>query len=169
MGHTINPQYQKSTLSAYTDTEFTSNQEAIPFNNIDILTGCSIQTTPGNTVITLVNPGIYEICLEAQLASGATNTSKEASNPDEGNQPPSNFVTSTGAVGIQLYSNDTAIPGAESSTQPATSEYGAVSITKLIRVKPSCPMIDNNIELTFVTTTDDTLVQNVNLTIIKIC
>jgi hypothetical protein len=148
MGHTINPQYQKSTLSAYTDTELTSNQEAIPFNTIDILTGCSIKTTAGSTEITLANPGIYEVIFNAQAASGAT---------------------SPVPVGVQLYNNGVAVTGAESVAQPADSGYLALAITKLIKVKPSCPMVNNNAVLTFVTTADDTLIDNANVTVIKIC
>lgn len=148
MGYTINPQYQKSTLSAYTDTELTSNQEAIPFNTIDILTGCSIEATAGGTEITLAKPGVYEVIFDTQVASGAT---------------------SPVPVGVQLYNNGVAVAGAESVAQPSDSGYLALAITKLIKVKPSCPMVNNSAVLTFVTTTDDTLIDNANVTVIKIC
>ncbi len=102
----------------------------ISFDTNRVATSCTAQHTAGSPSIILNRPGYYFVGFSATaVASEATET-----NP----------------ITVQLYNEDVAIDGAVASGLSATNtEMINLSFSTIVRILPSCCMIDNTGILTF--------------------
>ena len=141
--------YQKSILDTYTTANTAVAVDGLlPLEQNNILTGCSITHVAGSTTVSLVKPGQYLVAFNADGTTSGT----------------------AGNISVQLYNNGVAVPGAISTAEMDTTiDTGNVSFTKVISVKPSCCVIDNTANLTFVNTGVATLYTNINVNVIKLC
>lgn len=140
-------QYQKSLLSAYSNTQTIGADNAIPFNEINLLNGCSINFSAGTSTINLVKPGIYLITVDATVSD----------------------VDVAGVVTIQINRNGVQIPGAIVSDTAAIDTNYSMSITTLVKVLPSCCAIDNQTNITVVNSGIEATYSNTNISIVKLC
>jgi hypothetical protein len=120
-----NRQYQKSLLSASSGSQTILTNATIPFNTINLLDGYSIQSTGGST-ISLVKPGVYLVSVDANVAESGT----------------------AGIISMQIQKNGVNINGAKASVDSsATGDAENIHVTTLVKVLPSCCMVDNNVKL----------------------
>lgn len=149
MGYTTNKQYQKSVLNAYTNTSQTlvANQ-AIAFNNINVLNGCSIDFTAGTTSVELQKPGVYLVTVDSSVAESGT----------------------AGVITMQLQNNGVNVNGAVSNIDStAAGDINGMSFSTVIKVLPSCCAVNNTVTLTVLNTGVGAVYSNANITIIKLC
>ena len=74
-----------------------------------------------------------------------------------------------GPVTVTLYNNGSIVPGATATqTSASTTDIRTVNFTRLIRVLPSCPAINNKASLVFTNTGDAATFSNVNVVITKL-
>lgn len=74
--------------------------------------------------------------------------------------------TAAGDIGLQLIRNGVAVPGAEATVTGATGDTYNVSFATLIRVLPSCCVINNNSMLQVQATAAGTIT-NASLSVVK--
>lgn len=138
----------KSVLDTYTLTDTTvAVNGLLPLEQNQLLTGCAITHAPGSTSIILNEPGLYLVNFDAE-----------------------GFITGeTGVLTAQLFKNGVAVPGA-TATSNSTSATNAetVGFSKIIQVKPSCCVVDNTANLTFVNTGVASTYITINVNVIKL-
>lgn len=118
----------------------------IPFDVNRILTGCTITHTEGTPSFKLNKPGYYFVSFNADV-TGAT-----------------------GTVSAQLLSNAVVVPAAEgTSTLGAVTDVANISFSTIVKVLPSCAMIDNAQTLTVSNVGVEATYDNVNIVITKLC
>ena len=118
-------------ISAYNSTTQTvAVDSAYVFDTNRIVTGCTVGHTPGTSTFTLSKPGYYYVTFD------------------------STFTTDdTGVASVELQNGGTAVPGASASETITTAgDTKSIAFATIIKVTPSCPMIDKSATLTFVAT-----------------
>lgn len=146
---TCDPRYQKSTLSAYTNSvQSVIAQGSVLFNNNDVLTGCSISHAAGSSTIQLNKAGLYLIEFNADASTTAT---------------------SGGTITLQLFKNGVIVPGAEStSTATSNTAVNTLSFSKVIQVLNSCNCVNNQTNITVVNTNSAISMSNANIVVVKL-
>lgn len=145
---TMNRNYQKSTLSAFT----TASQTLLAGNNVvfdnnGILTGCSISHAAGTPTIVLGKPGLYYVSFEADVLPSAAD-----------------------AITVALQNNSVTIPGAITSVTGATTTTTTrIILDVIVEVKPSCYAVDNTKNLTFNNSGVEAAYTNATVSVIKLC
>ena len=134
-------------ISSYnTTTQAVLTDGLVNFSTDRILTGCTV-TRNGNT-FQLNKPGYYYVTFNAVASATAT----------------------LGDLTIALYNNGVAVPGALATTTTTVAGNNAdYAFSTIIRVIPSCCMVDNTARLTLVNTGVDATYENVNINITKLC
>lgn len=118
----------------------------LDFTTDRILTGCTA-TRDGQT-FQLNKPGYYYVTFNAVAAA----------------------TTTVGELTVELYNNGVAVPGAEASyTTTTAGDNSNYAFSTIIRVLPSCCVVDNTARLTVVNTGVDATYSNVNINITKLC
>lgn len=118
----------------------------ITFTTDRILTGCTV-TRNGNT-FQLNKPGYYYVTFNAVAAATET----------------------VGDLTVELYNNGVAVPGAIATVTTTTAgNNDNYAFTTIIRVLPSCPMVNNAANLTIVNTGVDATYTVANINITKLC
>ena len=129
-----------------TTTQNVAANGTVTFTTDRILTGCTV-TRNGNT-FQLNKPGYYYVTFNAVAAATET----------------------VGDLTVELYNNGVAVPGATATvTTTAAGNNDNYAFTTIIRVLPSCPMIDNTVNLTVVNTGVDATYTVANINITKLC
>lgn len=142
-----NNQYQKSVLSASSGAQTLLTNANIPFNTTNLLNGVSIEFN-GGTTISLVKPGVYLISVDANVAEAGT----------------------AGLISIQVQKNGVNINGAKASVDSsATGDAENIHVTTLVKVLPSCCMVNNNANITVVNNGVGAVYSNANITVVKLC
>lgn len=116
----------------------------VQYDAVRIHTGAAIGFVPGGSNIRLLSPGLYLVAFDGDFT-----------------------ITTTGAVTFQLFNNDEAVSGAESTIQATAAVPQGVHFATLLEVKPSCCMIDNTANLQVRTNAIGTLVTG-DINIVKI-
>lgn len=134
-------------LSSYnTTSQAIVSNGLLDFTTDRILTGCTA-TRDGQT-FQLNKPGYYYVTFNAVAAA----------------------TTTVGELTIELYNNGVAVPGAEASyTTTTAGENANYAFSTIIRVPPSCCIVNNTARLTVVNTGVDATYTNVNINITKLC
>jgi hypothetical protein len=133
-------------LSATSANQTILSNTAIPFNTINLLQGNSIDFS-GGTSILLDKPGIYLINVNANVLEAST----------------------TGTITMQIQKNGVNINGAVASANSAsTTDSENLSIMTLVKVLPSCCMVDNNANITVLNICVASVYSNANITIVKL-
>ena len=134
-------------ISSYnTTSQAVATDGLLTFTTDRILTGCT--ATRNGQTFQLNKPGYYYVTFNAIAA--ATDT--------------------VGLLTMELYNNGVAVPGALASATTTTA--GAESdfaFSTIIRVPPSCCVVNNTAKLTVVNTGVDATYSNVNINITKLC
>lgn len=142
-----NNQYQKSVLSASSGAQTLLTNANIPFNTTNLLNGVSIEFN-GGTTISLVKPGVYLISVDANVAEAGT----------------------AGLISMQVQKNGVNINGAKASVDSsATGDAENIHVTTLVKVLPSCCMVNNNANITVVNNGVGAVYSNTNITVVKLC
>ena len=129
-----------------TTTQNVAANGTVTFTTDRILTGCTV-TRNGNT-FQLNKPGYYYVTFNAVAAATET----------------------VGDLTVELYNNGVAVPGAAATVTTTTAgNNDNYAFTTIIRVLPSCPMIDNTVNLTVVNTGVDATYAVANINITKLC
>ena len=116
----------------------------VQYDAVRIHTGAAIGFVPGGSNIRLLSPGLYLVAFDGDFT-----------------------ITTTGAVTFQLFNNDEAVSGAESTIQATAAVPQGVHFATLLEVKSSCCMIDNTANLQVRTNAIGTLVTG-DINIVKI-
>ena len=116
----------------------------VQYDYVRVHTGTSIAFVPSGSNIRLLGKGLYLVMFDGDFT-----------------------ITTTGAVTFQLFNNDEAVSGAESTIQATAAVPQGVHFATLIEVKPSCPMIDNVANLQVRTNAIGTLVTG-DINIVKL-
>ena len=134
-------------ISSYGNNSKTiASEGAVTFDVNRIVTGCTITHAEGTPSFKLNKPGYYFVIFNGDV-TGAT-----------------------GDVVIQLTSNGVAIPGSEATTTlGANTDTANISFSSIIKVLPSCTVIDNLQTLVFVNAGVEATFTNVNVIITKLC
>ena len=134
-------------ISSYNiTTQAVAANELLTFSTDRILTGCT--ATRNGSTFQLNKPGYYYVTFNADVAA----------------------TEALGALTVEMFDNGVAVPGAEATeTATVAGNVSNVAFTTIIRVAPSCAMIDNTGRLTFVNTGVAATFTNVNVNITKLC
>ena len=134
-------------ISSYnTTSQAVTTNGTIAFTTDRILTGCT--ATRNGATFQLNKPGYYYVTFNA--TASATDT--------------------VGLLTVELYNNGVAVPGAEASTATTVADnVSNYAFSTIVRVPPSCCMVDNTARLTVVNTGVDATYTNVNINITKLC
>lgn len=139
--------FQKSTLTAWTNTTQTLNTNIPITLTTSTKTGCSILFNNGSTSITLDKCGLYYINVSANAVEGGT----------------------AGDITLQLFNNSIPVTSAlATETSGTATDVVNLSFSKIIEVKPSCPAINNTSVLTIVNTGIDAIYSNIIVNIFKL-
>lgn len=134
---------QKSALTTVvTAAQTVAANGFVNFPTNNLLTGVAIGHTAGNTTVNLLR-GLYLVTLNADVTP-----------------------TAAGDIGLQLIRNGVAVPGAEATVTGAAGDTYNVSFATLIRVLPSCCVINNNSMLQVQATAAGTIT-NASLSVVK--
>ena len=134
-------------ISSYnTTSQAIATNGLLNFTTDRILTGCTA-TRDGQT-FQLNKPGYYYVTFNAVAAA----------------------TTTVGELTVELYNNGVAVPGAEASyTTTTAGDNSNYAFSTIIRVLPSCCVVNNTVRLTVVNTGVDATYTNVNINITKLC
>lgn len=137
--------YQKSALNTInTATQTLTASEPFAFTTNKLLTGVSIAHVAGSTDVRLLNRGMYLVTVHADLTP-----------------------TAAGDIGVYLTKNGIAVPGAKATVTGATGDTYNLNFASIIRVLPSCAVIDNNATLQVQISAGGT-VSNAELNVVKL-
>lgn len=115
---------QKSALTTVaTAAQAVTADGFVDFPTNNLLTGVAIGHVAGSTAVNLIR-GLYLVTLNANVTP-----------------------TAAGDIGLRLVRNGVAVPGAEATVTAATGDTYNISFATLIRVLPSCCVINNNAAL----------------------
>ena len=134
-------------ISSYNNTTQTVAVDGLlTFTTDRILTGCTA-TRDGST-FQLNKPGYYYVTFNAVAAA----------------------TEAVGELVIELQNNGVAVPGAEAASTTVTAgNNDNYAFATIIRVLPSCCIVDNAAKLTLVNTGVAATFENVNINITKLC
>jgi hypothetical protein len=134
-------------ISSYnTTSQAVATNGLLTFTTDRILTGCT--ATRNDQTFQLNKPGYYYVTFNAVAAA----------------------TTTVGELTVELYNNGVAVPGAEASYTTTTAGDNAnYAFSTIIRVPPSCCVVNNTARLTVVNTGVDATYANVNINITKLC
>ena len=134
-------------ISSYnTTSQAIATNGLLDFTTDRILTGCT--ATRNGQTFQLNKPGYYYVTFNAVAAA----------------------TTTIGELTVELYNNGVAVPGAEASyTTTTAGDNSNYAFSTIIRVLPSCCVVDNTARLTVVNTGVDATYTNVNINITKLC
>ena len=135
-------------ISAFNSaTQTVAVDGAYVFDTNRIVTGCTVGHTPGTSTFTLSKPGYYYVTFN------------------------STFTTDdTGVASVELKNGGTAVPGANASETITTAgDVKSIAFATIVKVTPSCAMIDNSATLTFVATGIALNATTANVNITKLC
>ena len=134
-------------ISSYnTTSQAIVSNGLLNFTTDRILTGCT--ATRNGQTFQLNKPGYYYVTFNAVAAA----------------------TTTVGELTVELYNNGVAVPGAEASyTTTTAGENANYAFSTIVRVLPSCPLVNNTANLTVVNTGVDATYTNVNINITKLC
>ena len=120
----------------------------IVFNNIAYrCCSCNMSSTPNNT-ISIRDAGVYRVHFDGIL---------------------SNNTTTSAEIGVSLYNNNIPVVYAKASeTSEDSDDVVSLSFDTIVRVRRSCPMIDNDANLQFIITGADSLIYLVNVIVEKV-
>ena len=128
--------------------DLTTNDD-VAFVIDEIKTGCTVTHAAGTPTFTFNKPGFYYVTF-----NGVASATEAATDP----------------IVAQLYNGATAIPGALSSALSAAVDTPVtLSTSAIIQVKPSCPAIDNTVNLTVKNVGIAANYTNATITITKLC
>ena len=135
---------QKSALTTVvTATQTVAANGFVNFPPNNLLTGVAIGHTAGATTVNLIR-GLYLVTRHA----GVT--------------PPA-----AGAIGLRLVRHGVAVPGAEATVTGATGDTYNIGFATLVRVLPSCCVINNNSALQVQATAAGTI-SNASLSVVRL-
>ena len=147
MANVISEQYKKSLLNTYTNTtQAVVADGLLRFDNINIDTGCSIDFTAGSNSVTLDKPGAYLVLADVTFNTDAA-----------------------GVATIQINKNGNAINGATASTTTVIGNNYSMDASTIVKVLPSCAVVDNTAVITVANTGIAATYTNVNIIVIKLC
>lgn len=134
-------------ISSYNiTTQTVAANGLLTFTTDRILTGCTA-TRDGST-FQLNKPGYYYVTFNAVAAA----------------------TEAVGELIIELQNNGVTVPGAEAaSTTTIAGNNGNYAFATIIKVPPSCCVVDNTAKLTLVNTGVAATFANVNVNITKLC
>ena len=135
-------------ISSYNaTTQNVAVDAAYVFDTNRIVTGCTVGHVPGTTTFALTKPGYYYVTFNTTFTTEAT-----------------------GIATVELRNGATAVPGANAAETITTAgDTKSLAFATIIKVLPSCAMIDNTVTLTFVSTTLALDVTTANVNITKLC
>lgn len=134
---------QKSALTTVaTAAQAVAANGFVNFPTNNLLTGVAIGHIAGSNAVNLIR-GLYLVTLNADVTP-----------------------TAAGDIGLQLVRNGAVVPGAEATVTGATGDTYNVSFATLIRVLPSCCVINNNSMLQVQATAAGTIT-NASLSVVK--
>lgn len=135
-------------ISSYNSASQTlAVNDLLAFNTDRIKTGCTVEHLEGGTTFKLIKPGYYYITFNA-VVTGA----------DAGN------------VSVQLQNGSVVVPGAlASASSAAATDVNNLSFATIIKVAPSCCMIDNTVTLSLINNGLAATYSVANLNITKLC
>ena len=120
---------------------------AYVFDTNRIVTGCTVSHTPGASTITLTKPGYYYVTFNTTFTTATT-----------------------GDVTVELQNGGTAVPGANGTeTVTTVGDTKSISFATIVKVLPSCCMVDNTATLTFVVDGIAITATNAAVNITKLC
>lgn len=135
---------QKSALTTVgTAAQTVAANGFVTFPSNNLLTGVAIGHAAGSTSVNLIR-GLYLVTLNADLTP-----------------------TAAGDAGLQLMRNGVAVPGAEATVTGATGDTYNVGFATLVRVAPSCCVVNNNATLQVQATAAGTI-SNVSMSVVKL-
>ena len=134
-------------ISSYNITsQAVATGDLLTFTTDRILTGCT--ATRNGQTFQLNKPGYYYVTFNAVAAA----------------------TTTVGELTVELQNNGVVVPGAEATyTTTTAGDNSNYTFSTIIRVLPSCCMVDNTARLTVVNTGVDATYTNVNINITKLC
>lgn len=115
----------------------------LDFATNSILDGCSISHVAGSNTVSLLKRGLYQVSVNADI------------------EP-----TAAGDIAVQLVRNGVAIPGSIATVTGAAATTYNVAFTALVKVLPSCCVIDNTANLQVQVTAAGT-VTNAHIVVVK--
>ena len=135
-------------ISAYNSaTQTVATGGAFVFDTNRIVTGCTVGHVPGTSTFTLTKPGYYYVTFNTVLTTDAT-----------------------GTVTVELQNGGTLVPGAiGSETVTTAGDTKSISFATIVKVPPSCPMLNNTAILTFVATGIELDASTAAVNITKLC
>ena len=134
-------------ISSYnTTTQAVATGDLLTFTTDRILTGCT--ATRNGQTFQLNKPGYYYVTFNAIAAA----------------------TTTVGELTVELQNNGVVVPGAVSTyTTTTAGDNATYAFSTIIRVPPSCCVVDNTARLTLVNSGVDATYTNVNINITKLC
>lgn len=139
--------YQKSSVTAWNATNQTLLQNGTVTLANSKNTGCSIRFVAGGSSFNLLKPGLYYIDVSASGVESGT----------------------AGTISLQLFLNGNPVSGALSSANSsAVTDIESLSFSKLIEIKPTCPMNCDTNTLTIVNTGVGATYSNINVNLFKL-
>lgn len=134
-------------INSYTITnQSVAVDDTLNFNVTRILTGCTVKHVDGSASFTLTKPGYYYVTFNADVLG-----------------------TAAGNVTAELINGSVAVPGATATTTIAIGETESIAFATIVRVLPSCAVIDNTTTLTILNTGVEVTYTNANINITKLC
>ena len=134
-------------ISSYNNTtQAVATGNLLTFTTDRILTGCT--ATRNGQTFQLNKPGYYYVTFNAIAAA----------------------TTTVGELTVELQNNGVVVPGAVSTyTTTTAGDNASYAFSTIIRVPPSCCIVDNTARLTLVNSGVDATYTNVNINITKLC
>ena len=135
-------------ISSYNSTtETVAVGAAYDFDTNRIVPGCTVGHVPGTSVFTLTKPGYYYVTFNTTFTT-----------------------TAAGDVSVELQNGGVAVPGATGSVTITTvGDTASIAFTSIIKVLPSCSVIDNTASLTFVVGGTEVTASTASVNITKLC
>lgn len=125
----------------------------VSFPNVGVQTGkrCALYLGQGGTTVTIACPGEYMVFVNADiLGTAAGNVQLQLVNQNSNNP--------------QGYN----VPGAEATVTVADGSTYNVSFSEAIVVRPSCPAVCNNANLSIKLNTTAATISNINVNVVKV-
>lgn len=135
-------------ISTYnSNTQTVEVGSAYVFDTNRVVTGCTVGHTPGSTTFNLTKPGYYYVTFNTTFTTAAA-----------------------GDAVVELRNNGTAVPGATGSETVTTiGDSKSISFSTIVKVLPSCAVVDNTATLTFVATGIELEASTAAVSITKLC
>ena len=134
-------------ISSYnTTTQEVATNGVLNFTTDRILTGCT--AVRSEQTFQLNKPGYYYITFNAVASA----------------------TEALGELTVELQNNGVAVPGAQATfTTTTAGENSSYAFSTIVRVLPSCYMVNNSGNLTVVNVGVPATYENVNINITKLC